>query len=178
MSKKKTKRFAVRTAILAVMAAVIIYTLYANFTKDSRGKLSAGDKAPDFVLEDLQGEKHKLSDYQGQGVFLNFWGSWCKPCEKEMPGINSQYKKNKDDGIQVLAINVGDTEFLARKFAEKHGLAFPVVRDKDKDVQNAYGVYNLPATILVRPDGTIELIQEGELSEQKVGEFMESIKPK
>ena len=52
-----------------------------------------------------------LSDYKGQGVFLNFWGTFCKPCEKEFPYIENQYKHFKDQGVQVLAVDVGETEF-------------------------------------------------------------------
>lgn len=87
----KKQRLLIRTVILLFLGAAVAYTLYANFTKDEVRKVEVGKKAPDFVLTDLDGEKHQLSDYEGEGVLLNFWATWCKPCEKEMPFLNNQY---------------------------------------------------------------------------------------
>ncbi|QTC43372.1 thiol-disulfide oxidoreductase ResA [Bacillus sp. V3] len=176
MNKKK-RRLLIRTIILIVLAAAVAYTLYANFTKDERGQIQAGDQAPDFVLTDMDGEKHKLSDYKGQGVFLNFWGTWCKPCEKEMPYMNNQYKEFKDKGVQVLAVNVSESKFLVNRFISKHGLGFPVVIDKNGDVLNAYGVDPLPTTFLINPDGKVERVLTGTMTEEDVKKYMESIQP-
>ena len=174
---KKKRRLLIRTIILVVLAAAVIYTLYANFTKDDRGVLKAGDMAPDFVLQDMEGNTHRLSDYRGQGVFLNFWGTWCKPCEKEMPYMENQYQAFKDRGVQILAVNVGESDFLVNKFIEEHNLTFPVVVDSEKDVQNAYGIKPLPATFLVNPEGKIEKIITGELKEADIKLHMKSIQP-
>ena len=61
-------------------------------SKDKVKVLAVGDNAPDFELVDLEGNKHRLSDYRGQGVFLNFWGTWCAPCKKEMPHMEKMHK--------------------------------------------------------------------------------------
>ena len=71
----KKRRLWIRTAVLCLLAAAVGFSLYANFTKGDVQKVEIGEKAPDFELIDLNGEKHRLSDYEGQGVFLNFWGS-------------------------------------------------------------------------------------------------------
>jgi peroxiredoxin len=173
----KKQRFVVRTLILIVLGAAVAYTLYANFKKDDIEKVAVGEKAPDFVLTDLNGEKHRLSDYEGQGVFLNFWGTWCKPCEKEMPYINNQYNKFKEQGVQVLAVNVGESEFAVEKFKEKYQLDFPIVIDESGDVQTAFGINPLPATFLIDKDGKVIKYHTGELTEEMVNDFMEQIKP-
>lgn len=175
MSKKN--RLVIRTIILVIMTAAIAYTLYANFTKDTRSKVSVGDEAPDFILSDLGDQQYKLSDYRGKGVFLNFWGTWCKPCEREMPYMNNQYKQYKDQGVEILAVNVGEPEFSIKRFVEKHDLEFPILKDKNKDVMNMYGVYNLPATLLIDPEGNVIKVEEGELTEAKIQAMLESIKP-
>ncbi|WP_064090984.1 thiol-disulfide oxidoreductase ResA [Rossellomorea aquimaris] len=174
---KKKRRLLIRTIILIVLTSAVAYTLYANFTKDERGKLKVGDQAPDFVLQDMEGNEHKLSDYKGQGVFLNFWGTWCKPCEKEMPYMNNQYKKYKNQGVQVLAINVGESNFLINRFVSKHNLTFPILVDKEDQVQHAYGIDPLPTTLLINPEGEIEKIITGTMTENDIKEDMESIKP-
>ena len=166
-----------RTIILSVLVAAVGYSLYANFTKDKVQKVEIGNKAPDFALVDLNGQKHQLSDYEGQGVFLNFWGTFCKPCEEEFPYIDNQYKYFEDKGVQVLAVDVGETEFAVRKFVERHELTFPVVIDQSEEVQTAYGINPLPITFLIDKDGTVVKSHTGQLTEEMVHDFMKQIQP-
>ncbi len=177
MTQTKQKRIILRAVILAVLTAAIIYTIYSNATKERTQILSVGDEAPDFTLEDLNGEEHRLSDYKGQGVFLNFWGTWCKPCAKEMPAMNNQYAKFKDQGVQILAINIAQSNFEVQKFSNQYGLDFPVVLDRTKSVMHTYNVDPLPTSILVNPEGKIERIITGEMTEQDIAIYMEQIKP-
>lgn len=173
----KKQRLIIRTIILLILGLAVAYTLYANFTKDDVQKVEIGSKAPDFALVDLNGEKHKLSEYKGQGVFLNFWGTWCKPCEEEMPYINNQYAQFKDKGVQVLAVDVGESELAVTKFKDRYQLNFPIVIDKDSQVMNAYGVNPLPITFLIDKEGEVVKIHTGQLTEAMVKDFMEQIQP-
>lgn len=173
----KKRRLVVRTLILLLLGAAVAYTLYANYKKDDQLKVSVGEKAPDFILTDLQGHKHRLSDYKGQGVFLNFWGTWCTPCETEMPYINNEYHQFKDKGVQVLAVNVSESNLAVENFAQQHGLDFPIVIDKDGQVQAAYGIDPLPATFLIDKDGKVVKYYTGQLSEETVKNLMNQIKP-
>ena len=72
MNNKKRNRFITRLIILTVLAGAVVFTIYSSFTKEKHDILKVGDVAPDFALVDLDGESHRLSDYKGQGVFLNF----------------------------------------------------------------------------------------------------------
>jgi peroxiredoxin len=173
----KKRRLIMRTVILLVLAAAVVYTLYANFAKDHKQKVAEGDAAPDFVLVDMQGNKHRLSDYRGQGVFLNFWGTWCPPCKKEMPYINNQYHQFKDNGVQVLSVDIQESELAVNQFIERLKLDFPIMIDKDKEVMTAYGVDYLPATFLIDKNGKVVKYSTGELTENKIREYMEKIKP-
>ena len=174
---KKQKRAVMRTVILAVLVAAIGYTIYNSATAKDVTLLEVGDKAPDFALVDLEGNDHKLSDYEGQGVFLNFWGTWCKPCAKEMPAMDRQYEAFSNEGVQVLAINIAQSDFEVQSFADQYGLSFPVVIDKTKSVMTAYSIRPLPTTVLVNPEGNIQRIITGEMTEQDIEGFMEEIKP-
>jgi peroxiredoxin len=173
----KKQRLIIRTAILLVLGVAVAYTLFQNLTKGQQLEVKVGEKAPNFVLTDLQGHKHKLSDYKGQGVFLNFWGTWCKPCETEMPYINNQYNQFKDKGVQVLAVNVGESNVAVSQFAQRLNLDFPIVIDKDSQVQTAYGIDPLPATFLIDKNGTVVKYFTGQLTEETVRNFMSEIKP-
>lgn len=174
---KKKQRLAIRTLVLFVLGAAIIYTLYQNLTKDQQMKVAIGAKAPDFVLTDMHGNKHQLSEYKGKGVFLNFWGTWCKPCETEMPYINQQYHIFKNKGVQVLAVNVGESDIAINKFAQLHHLDFPILNDKDGQVMTAYGIDPLPATFLIDQNGKVIKYYTGQLTEATVSELMNQIKP-
>ncbi|MDP4163953.1 MAG: thiol-disulfide oxidoreductase ResA [Bacillota bacterium] len=173
----KKRRLFIRSFILLVLGAAVAYTLYANYTKDDYMNVSVGEKAPDFVLKDLNGKKHRLSDYKGQGVFLNFWGSWCSPCETEMPYINNQYHQFSNKGVQVLAVDIKESNLAVSQFAEQHNLDYPIVIDKDSQVMNEYGIDPLPATFLIDKNGIIVKYHTGQLTEAMVKDFMEQIKP-
>lgn len=176
---KKKKRSITRGVVLIVLLAAIVYTVYTSATKEKVEVLQEGDKAPNFELVDLYESdlKHRLSDYEGKGVFLNFWGTWCEPCKREMPAMSNQYAIYKDQGVEMLAINIAQTEFEVKNFIEGLDVHFPVAIDPTKDVMTQYNVGNLPATILVNPEGEIEKIVTGEMSETQIAAYMESIKP-
>lgn len=175
--EKKKKRLISRTIILVILGLAIGYTVYGTATKDKVELLQVGSDAPDFTLVDLNGEKHSLSDYKGQGVFLNFWGTFCPPCEKEMPAMDRQYQVYKEQGVQTIAVNIAQTNLEVQSFVDKYQLSFPVPIDKTKAVRDAYNVTNLPATVLVDPDGKVAKIITGEMTEADIASFMELVKP-
>lgn len=177
MAQSKKTRFYIRTVILAILVVAIIGTIYVNVTKEKNSVLAVGDQAPDFQLVDMDGNVQRLSDYKGQGVFLNFWGTWCKPCAKEMPYIDKQYQVFKDQGVQTIAVNIAESDFKVNSYTKQYGMTFPVVIDRQKNVMERYNIGPLPTTFLVDPDGKIIRIIQGEMTEQDVANFMEEIKP-
>lgn len=174
---KKKRRLISRTIILLLLGAALVFALYTNFTKDKNESLRKGSDAPNFVLTDMEGKEHKLSDYKGKGVFLNFWGTYCKPCEYEMPYMENQYKNFKDQGVEILAVNVGESDYAVNNFITKHDLTFPVMIDKGREVENAYSVDILPVSFLVDKEGKVIDIITGALTEESIQKHMERIKP-
>lgn len=174
---KKNIRSIVRFIILLLLSAAIVFTVYTSLTKEKNDVLQVGDNAPDFTLTDLEGGKHQLSDYKGQGVFLNFWGTWCKPCEREFPIINQYYQVYQKQGLEVLAVNIAEPDFTVQTYVNQKNLTFPVLIDKSKSVMEAYNINPLPTTILINPEGKIEKIITGEMSEEDIREYMQQILP-
>ncbi|SES02123.1 thiol-disulfide oxidoreductase ResA [Psychrobacillus sp. OK032] len=175
--EKKKKRFYIRTVILSLLVVAIVFTIYSNLTKEKTAVLQVGDNAPDFSLIDMNGEKHQLSDYKGQGVFLNFWGTWCKPCEREFPLMDKHYQDYKDQGVQILAVNIGESNFSVQKYVDRKSLTFPVLIDHNKSVMETYNINPLPTTMLVNPEGKIEKIITGEMSDEAIKNYMAQIMP-
>lgn len=174
--KKKKRQQIIRTAILGVLAIAIIYTIVVNVTA-KEDLVEVGDEAPDFTLVDLEGNTHQLSDYRGEGVFLNFWGTWCGPCKKEMPHMEKYYNEFKDEGVNILAVNIAESDLKVQSFANTYGLTFPIVIDKTKSVRDAYNIRPLPTTLLIGPDGKVKKIIQQEMSEEEIKTYMESIMP-
>jgi len=111
--------------------------------------------APDFTLENMDGDKLSLSDFHGQVIMLNFWATWCPPCRREMPSMESIYKDLGKDGFVVLAVN--EFEDPDHVFAYTGQLSvdptFPVLFDRDSSVSQLYGVKGLPTTVIIDKQG-------------------------
>lgn len=115
-------------------------------------------KAPDFTVYDAEGNSHKLSDFEGKPVVLNFWASWCGPCKLEMPDFDEAYEKYGEE-IHFLMVNMTDgyQETLegASEFIENSGYSFPVYYDTDVDAARTYGVYSIPTTYFIDKNGYV-----------------------
>ncbi|TES45428.1 thiol-disulfide oxidoreductase ResA [Halalkalibacterium halodurans] len=152
---KQKRRLLIRSTILLIIVVALGYTFYQNFFTDQNGMVKVGEKAPDFVLKDLNDQTIRLSDYRGKGVFLNFWGTYCPPCEKEMPYMENQYERFKELGVEILAVNVNEPELTVSKFVERHKLSFPIPMDSSGTVMDAYGISPLPTTFLIDENGIV-----------------------
>ncbi len=122
-----------------------------------------GGAAPALELKDLAGATHRLADYRGQAVLVNFWATWCGPCRAEMPSIERLRESMAGRPFAVLAVNVGESERLAREFADKLPVRFTVLLDRDTRTARAGGARVLPATYIIGPDGRIRYGHFGEL---------------
>lgn len=111
--------------------------------------------APDFQLLDTDGNTHRLSDYRGKPVIINFWTTWCPPCREEIPSMNRAWQQLEQEGIAMLAINVGEDEETVFIFSADYPTDFPVLMDQTGAVIAEWPVKGLPTTFVVAPDGTI-----------------------
>ena len=114
---------------------------------------ATGDAAPDFGLTLLDGTSLRLSDLQGKVVVLNFWGSWCPPCRKEMPAFQRIWEEYRDQGVVFLGVAVSDRETTARAFAKKVGVTYPLGLDKTGAITIAYRVLSFPTTFVIDSQG-------------------------
>ena len=159
---------------MLLLVTAVVYTIAM---RDKVKVLAVGDMAPDFELIDLEGNKHRLSDYRGEGVFLNFWGTWCGPCKREMPHMEKQHQEFEEKGVNILAVNIKESNLKVETFRDQYGLTFPIAIDKTESVKSAYNIVPLPTTFLINKDGRIEQIITREMSENEIIHIMESIQP-
>jgi peroxiredoxin len=130
-----------------------------------------GTPAPSFALETFDGEQIALSSLRGKPTVINFWATWCPPCEKELPVLERAYTTHKD-GVNFLAISVEETAGIVRPFVEERDLTLPILLDVDGLVVDRYGVKALPTTLFVDADGVIINQHFGELDNSSLAEYL------
>ncbi len=150
---------------LLIFAAAAAWTFWsAGWQADTQGSSAAqtGYLAPDFTLNDRNGEAVRLSELRGKPVILNLWASWCGPCRAEMPALQALHE---DLGSQIVVLGVNasdqDSRQAAEEFLSANGITFPVVYDERGAVSDLYMLQALPTTYFIRADGIIEDITIG-----------------
>jgi peroxiredoxin len=118
--------------------------------------LDVGNRAPDFTITTITGEAVTLSELRGQMVLLNFWGTWCGPCRREMPEFQVIYTTHEDEEFTILALAVrGDTEANVIQFREEFGLTFILAVDESNRINDIYSIVSQPSTLILDEEGTI-----------------------
>ncbi len=138
-----------------------------SVAEDPTAETQAASLAPDFTVYDLEGNPHRLSDYRGKPVILNFWASWCGPCVSEMPEFQNFYDQYGQE-IHFLLVNLTDgmqeTLESASAFLEKNDYTLPVYYDTDIDAAMTYGVSAVPVSYFIDEEGYFVAWAQGALS--------------
>lgn len=129
----------------------------------SRGLLAVEDQPlpPPLTLSGLDGAVHDLAALRGKVVLVNFWASWCPPCVHEMPSMQQLWKDWRGEGLDILAVNLGERESAMRDFVARHGLDFPILLDPSRAAAKGWSIYAYPTSFLIDRQGRIRLAVAG-----------------
>jgi len=120
-----------------------------------------GGPAPAFTLAALNGETAALSQYKGQVVMVNFWATWCGPCQQEMPLLDQMYKKYKMAGFTLIGVSVDKDAAPVKDLMARKPVSFPVLLDPANQVSKAYHVDEMPSSVIIDRKGEIRYIHRG-----------------
>ena len=193
----------VTIAILAMMGAAIIGTLAtrplgsvpiglpvpdpsAYLIGSPIPGLRVGDLAPELegesadghvALTDLHGAPIRLADLRGKVVWINFWASWCPPCQFETPTVRAIDQRYRDRGLVVIAVQVQQTVEAGLEYADRYDLEYTIGADVTGAIFHAYKVFALPTQFFIDPNGVVRQIVNGPLDQARAAQLVESLLP-
>jgi thiol-disulfide isomerase/thioredoxin len=193
----------VTIALTAVLAAAIVFTVAtvpitqlvpdlpvpnpsAFLIGSPEPGLALGDLAPELAIDtpdgrleltDLDGNPIRLAELRGKAVWINFWASWCPPCQYETPTVRSLEQRYRDRGLTVVAVQVQQTVAAGRDYAARYGLEYTIGADVTGDFFHLYRVFALPTQFFIDPEGRVRRIVIGPISEADATATIDLILP-
>ena len=145
-----TSRFFLTHIAFLCMGCLMIIAL-----PSAQASPEVGKTAPALEAKTIDGKKFVLSDAAGKVVLINFWASWCSPCRKEMPAMETYYQKYKDKGVRILAISMDDPEDDAKVRAVMQAYSYPAAFQRDADYSDFGRIWRMPMTFIIDRHGIL-----------------------
>lgn len=143
------------TILVWVFVIGLLIVVGLGLLRAQQGPIGIGKRVPNFTLTTFDGEQYSIEDYRGQVVLVNFWASWCKPCEQEAAELEQAWRNFKDQEVMFLGVDYVDTEREARTYLTKFDISYPNGPDLRTKISQAFRIRGVPETYIIGRDGTI-----------------------
>ncbi|HET7814677.1 MAG TPA: TlpA disulfide reductase family protein [Candidatus Baltobacteraceae bacterium] len=161
----------VKTAVALVLTAALGgCAAHSGAARPGR----VGGPVPKWSLQSTTGAHLTDASFAGKPVYMNFFATWCPPCNEEAPDVNAMQKKYAAQGLQVVGVDEAESMEKARSFMKAHRLDFPAVAD-DGTLEDAFLVNGLPVHVFIARNGTIQMIHAGEMSREQIEAAVRSV---
>jgi len=157
--KSSARRWGVILAWVFVLGLLLVVGIMLIRTQ--KGPIGVGDEVPDLTLTTFDGDLIPFEDLAGEVVVINFWASWCKPCEQEAAELEQAYQMYKEEGVVFLGVDYVDTETEARQYLEKFGITYPNGPDLGTRISQAFRIRGVPETYIMGLDGRLAAVKIG-----------------
>lgn len=178
MSERASRSFFYpATVTLLALSVLVGFALLPRLFPSAQSAF-VGKEAPDFALEILHngeaGGRVSLKELRGQTVLLDFWATWCRPCQIGAPVLDRVYRRLRDKGVVVVGVNTSDPQGreLAAEFAQAKKLSYPIVFDDGDEIAAQYGVTTLPTVVVIDGEGKVVAIRSGLADEAQLEELL------
>lgn len=177
----EARRRAVRQGIAAALVAAALVAAGVTMWGPGHGVSAQqarplpGQPAPDFTLTLLDGATLTLSELRGQPVLVNFWATWCPPCEEEAPVLQSTWEAYQDRGVVFVGVVYQDDRAAVERFIEEYGLTYPIGPDVGEQIATAYGITGIPETFIIDPDGKVAFVHIGPATADELTAELDSL---
>ncbi|WP_394824205.1 TlpA family protein disulfide reductase [Pendulispora albinea] len=152
--------------VVMVLGVVFGFAVLPRWFRGSEGGALAGKAGPEFQLELVANAPQigkrtiALNEYKGKAVILDFWATWCGPCQAQSPVLDRLAHRYEND-VAVLGVNTSDAPGAAAQWISDHKISYPIVYDDDGDAARLYSVVNLPTLVILSREGKIIAVREG-----------------
>jgi cytochrome c biogenesis protein CcmG, thiol:disulfide interchange protein DsbE len=141
---------------------VFLVFMAMGLNRARQGPITIGSTVPAFQLVTFEGEQIDTAEYEGKVIVINFWASWCKPCEEEAADLEEAWKMYQDRGdVVFLGVNYVDIESPAKEYLEKFAITYPNGPDLRTKVSQMFRILGVPETYIVGKDGRLEYVKKG-----------------
>ncbi len=151
--------------IVLGLLAIVAFQMKRNGPL-AAGPVGAGQVAPTFALTTFDGETYDLAALRGKVVLVNFWASWCIPCEDEAAFLENAWRHYKDSNVVFIGVDYVDTETEARAFMARYDVSYPNGADLGTAISQAYRIKGVPETYVIDQTGTLAYVQIGPFQSQ------------
>ncbi len=147
----------------------------ASSESEPVGRVSIGEPSPDFTLPLLDGSTTSLSALRGQVVILNFWATWCPPCEDELPDLQAVWEQYQDQDVTLVGIAFQEEQADVQAMASRFGLTYPLGIDEGDRIAAAFGITGVPETFVVDAQGQVAYIHIGPVTAVQLSQELDSL---